>query len=114
MTTTSVGREAEQAACQELERRGYQILDNNWRTRFCEIDVVAKQGNCVHFVEVKYRRTDMQGSGLDHITKAKVRQMQYAAEEWAFKHDWTGDINLAAVEVCAPDFAIGDFVESIY
>jgi Holliday junction resolvase-like predicted endonuclease len=113
MTTTSIGRAAEQAAGEELTRRGYEIAAFNWRTRTCEIDIVAKRDNCVHFVEVKYRHADLQGPGLDYVTKSKLRQMTFAAEEWAHENRWNGDMNLAAIEVCAPDFAIGEFIESI-
>jgi len=113
MTTTATGRRAEQAAAEELQRHGYEILTFNWRTRVCEIDIVAQKGSSVHFVEVKYRAHADQGSGLDYITPGKVRQMRYAAEQWMHENKWQGDANLAAIEVCAPDFAIGEFIESI-
>ncbi|HET6925159.1 MAG TPA: YraN family protein [Candidatus Saccharimonadales bacterium] len=114
MSTTAIGRQAEQAAAEFLRGQGYEILEHNWRTRWCEIDLVARKGGCVHFVEVKYRSQDGQGSGLEYITSAKLKQMRYAAEHWTQQHNWSGAVNLAAVEVCAPDYAISEFVESIY
>ena len=108
-----MGQRAEQAASEHLERLGYTIVARNWRNRVCEIDIVAQKDNCIHFVEVKYRAHDSQGSGLDYITPAKLRQMRYAAEQWMRQHDWQAGANLAAIEVCAPDFAIGEFIESI-
>jgi len=113
MTSTATGRQAEQAASEELERRGYEVIARNWRTRVCEIDLVARKDNCMHFVEVKYRAQNDQGSGLDYITKGKLRQMRFAAEQWLHENKWPGDANLAAIEICAPDYAIGDFIESI-
>lgn len=114
MTTTQTGRQAEQAAAEHLTRLGYEVLMHNWRTRFCEIDLVAVKDGCVHFVEVKYRSHDDQGSGLDYITPSKLRQMRFAAEQWLHENDWLGDANLAAIEICAPDFAMGDFIETIF
>jgi len=114
MSTTTVGHQAEQAAAEFLQRNGYEILEKNWRTRWCEIDIVARKGSCVHFVEVKFRSQDLQGSGLEYITKAKLKQMGRAADFWLTEHNWSGDINLAAVEVCSPDYAISEFIETIY
>lgn len=114
MSTTTIGRQAETAAAEFLRRQGYEILETNWRTRWCEIDIVARKDGCVHFVEVKFRSKDLQGSGLEYITAGKLRQMRYAADHWAFEHNWNGEINVAAVEVCAPDFAISEFIETIY
>jgi Holliday junction resolvase-like predicted endonuclease len=111
---TAIGHEAEQAACQHLQRLGFEIEDRNWRTKYCEIDIVARKDGCLHFIEVKYRHADAQGSGLDYITAAKIKRMHFAAELWVNRHDWLGEINLAAIEVCAPDYAIGDFIESVF
>lgn len=113
MTTTSTGRAAEQAAAEYLQRRGYEILEHNWRTRWCEIDLVARKGSCLHFIEVKYRRSDTQGGGLDYVTPKKLKQMRFAAEMYAADHRWQDEINLAAIEVRAPDYAIGEFIDSI-
>ena len=114
MSTTAIGRLAETAASEFLRRQGYEILETNWRTRWCEIDIVARKDGCLHFVEVKFRSHDLQGSGLEYITKAKVRQMSFAAEYWTREHSWKGEINLAAIEVCEPDFAISAFIETIF
>lgn len=78
--STFIGRMAEQAAADYLRRHGFEVLAQNWRTRWCEIDIVARRGQTVCFVEVKYRgRTDW-GSGLDYVTRRKVQQMYFAAE----------------------------------
>ncbi len=99
MTTTLVGRQAEQAASQYLSSKGYTILSNNWRTRWCEIDIVARRNDCIYFVEVKYRSSTLNGRGLDYITPAKVRQMSKAAESWIQVHGWTKDYRLSAIEI---------------
>lgn len=74
------GRIAEQAAADYLVAQGYEIIDRNWRTKFCEIDIVARRDNKIYFVEVKYRDNDQHGDGLSAITPTKLKQMKFAAE----------------------------------
>jgi len=113
MQTTYIGQKAEQVAAQYLERQGYTILDQNWRRRTCEIDLVAKKGTTIHLVEVKYRQTNIAGSGLEYITTAKLRQMAYSAERWVAENDWQGEYVLSAVEVSGETFEVTEFIESI-
>jgi uncharacterized protein (TIGR00252 family) len=81
--STATGRRAEAAAADYLRRHGFCVLECNWRTRWCEIDIVASKGDVVYFVEVKYRRRDDWGSGLEYVTHRKLRQMYFAAHFWA-------------------------------
>ena len=52
----TAGSLGEQAACDELVRRGYAILATRYRSRFGEIDIIATKGGVMGFVEVKSRR----------------------------------------------------------
>ncbi len=113
MTSTERGRSAERAAGVYLERLGYEVLDYNWRTKYCEIDIVARKQSVIHFVEVKYRQSARQGSGLEYVTEKKLAQMRFAAELWVSTHNWPGDYVLSAIEVSGTDYAVGTFVESI-
>jgi len=113
MTTSATGRLAESAAANYLEYGGFAILDRNWRTRQCEIDIVAAKDGLVYCVEVKYRHTALQGGGLEYITPKKQQQMRFAAEVWAAQHNWAADIYLSAIEVSGPEFTVTEFIESI-
>jgi uncharacterized protein (TIGR00252 family) len=99
MSTTEVGRAAETAAAAFLIAKGCTILAQNWRTRWCEIDIVAIRGTVIYFVEVKYRASGAWGSGLDYITPRKLQQMHFAAQFWCAKHAFGGDYRLAAIEL---------------
>lgn len=114
MTTTQIGRRAEQAAVTYLSMRGYKILEQNWRRPRCEIDIIASKDDVIHFVEVKYRYDDDQGSGLDAITSTKLKQMQRAAWIWVDETKWRGEYVLSAVEVAGPDFSILSFIENAF
>lgn len=106
MTTFSLGRQAEAAATRYLQEIGFRIIDQNWRTRYCEIDIVAQRLHKVWFIEVKYRRRQQQGKGFDYVTPQKLRRMRFAAELWVHHFHWANDYELAAIEVSGPAFAI--------
>ncbi|HVI69643.1 MAG TPA: YraN family protein [Magnetospirillaceae bacterium] len=95
--STAVGRLAETAAAEFLVAKGCVVVAQNWRTRWCEIDIVATRAQAVYFVEVKYRASNTWGNGLDYITPQKLRQMHFAAEFWCAKHKFAGDYRLAAI-----------------
>lgn len=97
--STIVGRQAEAIAADYLRSHGFTVLAQNWRTRWCEIDIVASKGDATYFVEVKYRSRSDWGSGLDYITRTKVRQMYFAAHFWLARHGGSGDTRLAAIEL---------------
>ena len=106
--STIQGRKAENAASEYLQSKGFKIRDQNWRTRWCEIDIVAefskktglfKLERSIHFVEVKYRKSTTQGDGLEYITHKKQQQMQRAAEFWINEHNYSGDYQLDAIAV---------------
>lgn len=96
MNTTEIGRKAEERVAAYLRQHGYRILSQNWRTRYCEIDIVALKERTIYFVEVKYRS---HGCGLDYVTATKLRQMRFAAQLWIATKNWQGDYELAAIEV---------------
>lgn len=106
MTTVEIGRKAEAAAAAFLVRKGCTIIAQNWRTRRCEIDIIAERDGIVYICEVKYRSTIHQGSGIEYITPKKLRQMQFAAQSWVYMFGWNGPHQLCAIEVAGPDFSV--------
>lgn len=113
MTSFDTGRKAEAAAAAFLVRKGCAIVAQNWRTRMCEIDIVAERRGTIYFCEVKYRRSDNYGSGIEYVTNQKVQQMRFAAQSWVHAHQWQGDYSLCAIEVSGADFRITNVVKDI-
>ena len=74
-----LGRAAEAAAARFLERRGYRILNANFRAKGGEIDLVAQDGNALAIVEVRYRASDRYGGAAASITHAKRSRIIRAA-----------------------------------
>jgi putative endonuclease len=69
------GREAERQAAAFLQRHGMRIIVRNWRCRFGEIDLVARDGSTVVFVEVRARARRSFGGAAESIDHAKRRKL---------------------------------------
>ena len=80
LTSKQIGDNAETSAVEHLVRLGHKILDRNWKTKYCEIDIISQKTDTIYFTEVKYRKNDQQGGGLAAITDRKLKQMRYAAD----------------------------------
>ena len=111
MTTTSIGRLAEKIASEYLKQKGHNIISLNWRTRFCEIDIVSKKNNIVYFSEVKYRKDPTWGDGLDAIGYKKQQQMELATRFWASINNHDGDMQLLAINMSGTPPTIVDIIE---
>lgn len=79
-STTAIGSKAEAVVAHHLEGEGWDIVHRNWRTKFCEIDIVAQKDIVVAFVEVKHRKNAISGDGIAAITPKKLQQMRFATE----------------------------------
>jgi len=79
-----LGRLGEQLAAEHLSRRGFQILERNYRTRWGELDIVAFDGHTLAFCEVKTRRLGRDGSvaPLEAIRTRKRSQVRKMAGSW--------------------------------
>ena len=75
----SDGSAAEAIAARHLSERGLAIVERNARSRFGEIDVVARDGDTLVFVEVRLRRSDRYGGAAASITPAKRAKLVAAA-----------------------------------
>ena len=89
----TIGRQAEEVAADYLVGNGFKVIDRNWKTKLCEIDIVAIRGADLCFVEVKYRKNANAGTGMDAITKAKLTQMKKAAVIYTQHHPQTANLN---------------------
>ena len=113
MIDITAGQQAETQAAEYLRTKGYKILDQNWKTPVCEIDIVAQKDKRIYFVEVKYRLTDSQGSGLGYITPKKLKRMKFAAEVWVKNRNWEGDYSLSAIELSGPAYVVTAFLPDL-
>jgi putative endonuclease len=82
-----LGQTGEDIACKELERRGYAILARRYRSRFGEIDMVARCDEVIVFVEVKARAGDDFGGGAAAVTPWKQRRIAQMAVDYLSRHN---------------------------
>lgn len=92
-----IGERGESIAAEFLRQKGFQLLEQNFTSRYGEIDLVALQSDCVVFVEVKTRTTKTFGNPEDSITPAKLERVQKAGLMWLQEHpeapgDWRIDV----------------------
>ena len=81
-TKQRFGKKGESLAARHLKRSGYRIIEKNFRTKQGEIDIIAKDGDTVVFVEVKSRKTDRFGNPKWAITPRKQRKISMVALEY--------------------------------
>jgi putative endonuclease len=77
-----LGKSGEDVACDELRRRGYAILARRFRTRAGELDIVARDGSTLVFVEVKARRSVRYGTASEAVSWHKRQRITRMAEEF--------------------------------
>ena len=80
------GSRGERLAAKLLKQKGYRILARNTRSRWGEIDLIARDGDTIVFVEVKTRSQSETGRPEDAITQHKRRQMTRAASAWLHRY----------------------------
>jgi uncharacterized protein (TIGR00252 family) len=111
--STATGRKAEDAAAKFLKQNGHKLIAQNWRTKLCEIDLITQKANVVYFVEVKYRHSATHGDGLDYITRAKLKQMAFAAEYWLASSNSFDQYRLAAVALSGDPSKVDVWLDDI-
>ena len=77
-----VGKLGEAAAKKHLEEKGYRIIEANYKTRYSEIDFVAKKGNTIVFVEVRTRTGEQFGSPEETLRFKKMRKLFFNARSY--------------------------------
>lgn len=97
-----LGSWGESVAATYLEAHGYTIVTRNWRCARGEIDLVARTGDELVFVEVKTRRGRQMGTPEEGVTPRKARKLLELAQRYLLAHDlddvaWR--VDLVAVEL---------------
>src|SRR6185295_5913115 len=81
-----LGKLGEDLACRELERRGCAIIARRYRRHGGELDIVARDGQTVVFVEVKTRQRGDFGAGVEAVTALKRRRLADVALDYLARH----------------------------
>lgn len=76
------GRSGEEKAAKYLQKKGYAILERNYRCRFGEIDIIAADKNTLVFVEVKARSGSKYGMGYESVRPDKQAKLTKTAQHY--------------------------------
>lgn len=82
-----IGNDGEALAVKHLRRKGYKIIERNYRTRLGEIDIIARHEGVIVFIEVKTRKSASYGDPKFAVTPAKQRKISMVALEYLKRHD---------------------------
>lgn len=97
-----LGRWGEDVAATILEAQGYLVVERNWRCHGVgEVDLVARHGDCLVFVEVRVRRGRAYGTSEESITATKQKRLVALVDAYTQAHDWQGNcrIDVIALEL---------------
>lgn len=100
---SAIGEYGERLACEYLADLGYEVLDRNWRCDQGELDIVARDGSCLVFCEVKTRRSTAFGSPVEAVTPAKAARLRRLAVSWLRAHgERAAELRVDVVGVLRP------------
>ncbi len=82
----AVGQYGEQVAARFLTDAGFRIIERNWRCRYGELDIVARDGATLVFCEVKTRSSLAYGDPAEAVAGAKAKRLRRLAARWLEEH----------------------------
>ena len=85
MNRRETGTQYEERAAEYLIAQNYQILERNYRIRSGEIDIIARDGTVMVFIEVKYRKNDESGNPLEAVDIRKQRKIIKVARYYLYQ-----------------------------
>lgn len=92
-----IGKIGESTAKEYLKDKGYKIIEQNYRTKFAEIDIVVKNKDVLIFVEVRTKTAEIFGRPEETINKRKKEKLRRNALAYAAKKEWRGACRIDAV-----------------
>ena len=107
MEKRELGRFGEERAARYLRLRGYRILETNYACRTGEIDLIAKKGGYIVFVEVKLRKSADFAAAREFVTAAKQQRIRSTAALWLSQNETALQPRFDVVEIYAPQGAEG-------
>ena len=107
METRELGRFGEERAARWLRLRGYRILESNYACRSGEIDLIARRGKYIVFVEVKLRKSADFAAAREFVTAAKQQRIRATAALYLAQNETELQPRFDVIEIYAPNGADG-------
>ena len=96
-STLKIGRRGEEIARNYLEEKGYKTVEQNFRNRFAEIDLVMKDKKELVFVEVRAKTNERFGTPEESLNKKKLKKVKKNALAYTAMAHWRGPFRVDAV-----------------
>ena len=93
------GKKGEDIAVEYLEKKGYKILERNWKMGKYEIDIIAKEGKYTVVVEVKSRNSNFAGEPETAVTREKQRFLVTAANAYVRKMHYEEEVRFDIISI---------------
>ena len=87
-----IGDKHEAFAVEVIKNAGFEVVDKNYLCKLGEVDIIARSGQNLVFVEVRYRRSENYGGALQSVDKKKQRRIALAANHYLQKHKLTNKV----------------------
>ena len=100
-TRHTLGAWGEEQAAYYLENRGYRIVERGFRSRFGEIDIIARTADELIFCEVKTRRQGALAAPQEAVSRSKQRRLLKTAAWYLNQHPWDGDLRFDVIAIVA-------------
>ena len=94
-----LGKQGEVLAKEFLQEKGYVILENNWRYKKAEIDLIALKKNVLAVVEVKTRTSDYFGNPQDFVNKKKIAMLVAAVDHYVVSKDLDVEVRFDIIAI---------------
>ena len=97
LTNLTIGKRGEEIAKRFLEKKGYKIIEQNYRTKYGEIDLVCQKGKELIIVEVRTKVGDLYGTPEESLNYRKLRKLRLNALAYVSRKRWKGPYQIDAV-----------------
>ncbi|MFK5959618.1 MAG: YraN family protein [Lutibacter sp.] len=98
-THNELGEKGEQLAVEFLIKKGYKILERNWRFKKAEVDIIAKKNKLLAVIEVKTRSSNYFGNPQDFVNQKKIKLLVEAVNEYVISRDLDLEVRFDIIAV---------------
>jgi putative endonuclease len=103
MKARLLGKWGEAVAAEFLRKKGYEIVGVNYKSRFGELDLIAKKGKIVAFIEVKLRKNPDFAYARENVGASKQKRIKTTAEIWISENRCGLQPRFDVIEIYAPE-----------
>ena len=100
---TELGTWGEAIAAEALRSQGFTVIEQNYRSRYGEIDIIAENREYLVFAEVKLRKSTYFGAAREFVDLRKQERLRATASMWLEEHETSLQPRFDVIEIYAPD-----------